>query len=83
MRHVHATENCEGEVRIISVKKNATLPDRIHVHHSRKCRSKRHISSTPVDKGRDKRETVAVTPPSNAVVILTVGRTLLRVCAYY
>jgi len=21
MRHVHATENCEGEVRIISVKK--------------------------------------------------------------
>ena len=28
-------------------------------------------------------DNVAVTPPTYAEVVLTVGRTLLRVCAYY
>ena len=56
MRHVHATENCEGAGKGYICEENPTLPDRIPVHYSRKGRSKRHISSTPVDIGRDKPE---------------------------
>ena len=51
MRHVHATENCEGEVT------GRDYVARIPVHYSRKGRSKRHVSSTPTNKeGRDKPE---------------------------
>ena len=53
MRHVHATENCKGAGKV----KFPTLPDRIPVHYSRKSRSKRHISSTAINKRRDKPET--------------------------
>jgi len=57
MRHVHLTENCEGETagKDYTGEENPTLPDRIPVHCGRKGRSKRHVSSTPINKeGRDK-----------------------------
>jgi len=59
MRHVHAIENCEGEATCKDYvgEQSPALPARIPVHYSRKGRSKRHVSSTPVDKGRDKPET--------------------------
>ena len=59
MRHVHATENCEGEVtgKDYVGEQSPAPPARIPVHYSRKGRSKRHISSTPINKGHDKPET--------------------------
>ena len=42
MRHVHATENCEGEAtgRDYVGEQNPALPARIPVHYSRKGHSK-------------------------------------------
>ena len=60
MRHCHATENCKGEAadKDYIGEENTTLPDRMPVHYSRKSCSKRHISSTPINKeGHDKPET--------------------------
>jgi len=59
MRHVHAIENCEGEAtgKDYVGEQSPALSARIPVHYGRKGRSKRHVSSTPVDKGRDKPET--------------------------
>ena len=59
MRHIHATEKCEGEAagKDYIGEGSPALPARIPVHYSRKGHSKRHISSTPINKGRDKPET--------------------------
>jgi len=57
MRHVHATEKCEGEVTgdDYAGGQRPALPARIPVHYSRNGRSKRHISSTAINKeARDK-----------------------------
>jgi len=57
MRHVHATEKCEGEVTgdDYAGEQRPALPARIPVHYSRNGRSKRHISSTAINKeARDK-----------------------------
>jgi len=52
MRHVHATENCEGEAagKVYVGEQSPALPARVPVHYSRKGRSKRHTSSTPRNK---------------------------------
>ena len=57
MRHVHATENCEGEAtgKDYVGEQSAAPPARVPVHYGRKGRSKRHVTSTPINKeGRDK-----------------------------
>ena len=57
MRRVHMTENCEGEAagKDYVGEQSPALPARVPVHYGRKGRSKRHVSSTPINKeGRDK-----------------------------
>ena len=62
MRHVHATENCEGEAtgRDYVGEQSPALPARVPVHYSRKGRSKRHTISTPINKERGRPETTVV-----------------------